>query len=191
MAAQPPGLRLEPLWPDWTPAGWLAGTPELMWHNGNWSTSVLLYYRAGEAESIASSERGQWVLHLECRAPSEHEGEDEVMVWFGPFGSPAAVVRIGRDGGVSARPVGRHSEEVPVRGAHVARLPERWVAQVPVPDRFIKPGGEMLIGLVRTDGRGARTTWPRPMLPWQQEPGRLIVDTRAWGEIVESEREGR
>jgi hypothetical protein len=35
--------------------------------------------------------------------------------------------------------------------------------------------------VVRVDGRGRRSAWPRPMLPWQDEPGRAALDTRAWG----------
>jgi len=31
------------------------------------------------------------------------------------------------------------------------------------------------------DSRGLRTSWPRPMMPDQPEPGRVIADLTAWG----------
>jgi hypothetical protein len=40
------------------------------------------------------------------------------------------------------------------------------------------------IGIERVDARGRRFAWPEPMLPWQIEPARVIIDLGAWDELA-------
>jgi len=51
---------------------------------------------------------------------------------------------------------------------------------LPLPPDAIEPGGRLRVGLTRTDATGRRTAWPRRLLPWDSEPGRLAVDLNAW-----------
>ena len=63
----------------------------------------------------------------------------------------------------------------------VSRQGGKWVANVPIPARCVEKDGTLRIAIERTDSRGRRTSWPRPMLPWDSEPGRVALDTKAWG----------
>jgi hypothetical protein len=192
LPVSPPGLRLEPFTSDWTMAGWLGGAPEASMRIAPaWSTSVLLHYRAAEGADGSAGAAGSWALHLECRDPHPGDGDDEVWVWIGPLGAPGAAIRITRDGTVMDTLGVRSGRTAGIGGATVLRFADRWIAHVPIDSRLIDPSGHLLVGLVRTDARGVRSSWPRPMLPWQVEPGRLTVDTRAWGEIRPVEAVGR
>jgi hypothetical protein len=184
----PPGMRLEPLIPDWTLEGWLAGAPDAAMRTAPaWSTRALLYYRASEQSPGGAVAGGAWTLYLECSAPERDEQSDEVTIWIGPFGSPVSVLRITRDGDVIDTLAAGNGRMAATAGATVVQLPDRWIASVPIDSQLIDPAGELLIGLVRIDSRGVRSAWPRPMLPWQREPGRLTIDTKAWGDIVPPE----
>jgi hypothetical protein len=175
----PPGLRLEPLTGDWTLPALLSGAPlSSMRIAAAWSTTALLHYRAPE-ESAGDDPAGTWVLHLECRG--EPVGSEEVVLWLGPFGAPRGILRITPDGVSDALTRGNARQSF--AGATFSRRPDRWVAQVPIPASMIDSTSELRIALVRTDGRGVRSTWPRPMLPWQEEPGRLSIDTATWGDV--------
>jgi hypothetical protein len=179
LRAVPPGLRLEPLNADWTLDGWLSGVPlPEMRVAPAWSTSALLHYRAGSASAAGGP--GSWCMFIECR--SVRAAGEELLVWLGPTGSAAAVLRVTPEGATNlgSRGTGR---QVPVAGASVTRLPDRWIAHVPIPSHVIEPSGELRIGITRTDARGVRSAWPRPLLPWQSEPGRLLIDTGAWGDL--------
>lgn len=186
----PPGLRLDPLLADWTLAGWLNGAADgAMRVPAAWSTAILLHHRPAEATAVenANPKRGTWLLHIECRAPADAHGEDTVDVWLGPLGSPSAVLHISADRPVTDLLGNRSGRSGVVDGVTITRLSDRWIAQVPIAGHLVEPQGELLIGVVRTDGRGLRSAWPRPMLPWQREPGRLAVDTTAWGHVGPTE----
>lgn len=57
----------------------------------------------------------------------------------------------------------------------VVRTSDRWSFRLPIPAECIEPSGEIRLGITRTDLAGTRAAWPRPMLPWQDEPGRLSL----------------
>ncbi|MBL9032532.1 MAG: hypothetical protein JNM80_12605 [Phycisphaerae bacterium] len=161
--AAPPGLRLGPLLADWTMRTWMGGVapPE---PSADWAGLGLLQ-KSGD---------GSWTLFLEFRGPARTEPEG-ARVWLGPRERPVAVFRVSSTG-LATEEVGRGSTE----GVQVSREPDRWTVRLTIPAGTIEPDGIVRIGLERTDGRGVRSAWPRPMLPWQVEPGRVAVDLSAW-----------
>ena len=183
LPARPPGLRFEPLFSDWTMVGWLTGEPDAgMVPAPEWAAAALLYRNDTAAQDGTIGLR--WMLMVECRTAQGASPENEsIRVWLGPYGSPTAVLKATATGVV----VDERAPDSGLRGdmnaASIAELPEKWVAQIPIPARAIEPDGTLRIGLERTDSRARRTAWPRPMLPWQSEPGRVAVDTTTWGDL--------
>lgn len=176
LPAAPPGLRIEPLLGDWTMPAWLRGIPDPgMVPTNQWAAAGLVHRRPSEQGGSA------WWLYLECRAPDDpalRDSLETLRVYMGPSGSPSAILRISSDG--SAIDEAAQGRGGPIPGASITRQPGRWVAQVPIPTHAIEPDGALRLGLSRLDSRGRRTAWPRPMLPWQAEPGRAAIDTSAW-----------
>lgn len=176
---QPPGLTLGPLSPDFTLDTWLAaashGSPA---SDSAWATVGMLYRRGAD-----------WTLYVECAHPETSTAaseEDTVRVWLGPTARPALVIRVGESGYAHVEqtraPDGQADD--PSAGVVVSDRSERkWVCQIPVPAWVIDQGGILRLGIERTDARGARSAFPRPLLPWQTEPARLAIDTRAWGAV--------
>jgi len=166
--------------------------------DAEWATAVLLH-QPGEGERAAAPGRPgeivpaearlpppagpKWWLYIECRTPPTPAGglapDESVRIWLGPTGRPRAVIRASRDGSVRDEATGSA-----VADTTVVRKPDRWVCQLPVPDACLEADGTLRIAFERTDSRGVRRAWPRPMLPWQTEPGRAAVDTAAWGTLA-------
>ncbi|MEM7622954.1 MAG: hypothetical protein AAF235_07090, partial [Planctomycetota bacterium] len=63
------------------------------------------------------------------------------------------------------------------------REPDRWTADIAIPDWAIEDDGTLILGITRTMQDGTRAAWPRPMLPWQREPGRIRIDLDAWNDL--------
>ncbi|MCC6660507.1 MAG: hypothetical protein IT437_06430 [Phycisphaerales bacterium] len=170
LTAGPPGLRLGPLLPDWSMPGWVAGVyrPAPPVGDAAWATSALLT-REGQDEP-------RWVLLVECRTTDP--APEILRFWFGPFGTPVTTVRIAGAGTVTEE--GRTGIDA---GVIVRRDKDRWSAAVAIPASCIDGDGRIVLGLERTDARGRHTAWPRPMLPWQFEPGRVLIDTGGWGDL--------
>jgi hypothetical protein len=181
-AVRPPGLRIEPLWYDWTMLAWTGGSPVAdMAPASEWATAALLY--RDDARS-APGEAARWMLMVECRIPEGQSPQQEsVRIWLGPFGSPSSVLKAAASGMI----IDERSPDQGTRGqfsaATVARLSGRWIAHIPIPPGAVEPDGTLRIALERLEATGRRCAWPRPMLPWQSEPGRIVVDTSTWGDI--------
>lgn len=179
---RPPGRRLDPFFADWGLPEWLAGRPEALAvpSGADWSTAALLLREAGSNGSES------WVLHVECRAAAAPRagGDEVVRVWIGPFERARHVLRVtlGKDAvDLGARGTGEGRR---LDGVTVVRLDDRWVCRVPLPDGSLELDGTLMMGLERMDARGVHSAWPRPMLPWQFEPGRLALDAGAWDRLV-------
>lgn len=180
----PPGLRMAPFVGDWTMGALLAGAPDRTMAIGPaWAGAGMLQTRADSAEA---GEHGPWWLYLECKSPpgragSPPPGEETVRIWLGPPGHAFSILRISSIGAVVDERAIEQTGDGAVRGATVSREPDRWVCQVPIPMGVIEEDGTIRIAMERVDALGRRSAWPRPMMPWQTEPGRVRVDTRAWG----------
>lgn len=174
--AHPPGIRIEPLRREWTLEPWLEGTTGIPADEA-WSAAGLLYLDSSPAPDGSPGDR--WTLFIECRSPAIGR-EETIRVWLGAYGAPSAVLKIGSSGSVMDEIAPKQGLEPTVRGGSITRQGDTWSARIPLPARCIEEGGTLRVGIERTDGRGRRTSWPRPMLPWQGEPGRIAVDTAAW-----------
>jgi len=182
LAALPPGLRCGPLLHDWTLAAWVAGREDAGAMPAADSLTVAMLQRG--PGSGATGDDGAWTLYVECMATGRDEGSDAVRVWLGPYGAPKAVLRVGSDGSLvdelSAWSSEEHGGGVVERVA-VTRGPDRWTVALPIAARCVEDGGRLRLAIERFTGEeGRRTAWPRRMLPWQAEPGRVVVDLSAW-----------
>jgi len=193
VAASPPGLALGPFLPDWTMPAWLRSQAEPA--RAEWATAALLHRPApapGDAPTPPRSRR--WELLVECRlVPGVGSATREgVRVYVGPASAPIAVVHIDGAGDVvRERPPGDVVREEFQRDGlapateriAVTRGVDRWSFRVPLPPDAVERNGLLRLGITRTDALGRRQAWPRPMLPWQGEPGRAAIDTDAWTEL--------
>ena len=190
--ARPPGIRIEPFRREWRLDTWLeggTGTPV----DDAWSAAGLLYLDTLPQAPADGAAADRWAIFLECRSPAIGR-EETIRVWLGAYGAPAAVLKIGSTGSVIDELATKQGLEPLVRGVSIIRQGDTWSARVPIPARCIEKDGTLRLGIERTDGRGRRSSWPRPLLPWQAEPGRIAVDTAAWGAAPgtpEANRAGR
>jgi hypothetical protein len=173
LKAEPPGLRLGPLLPDWSMPGWASGLYQAapFAAQAEWGASALLMRDEG----------GQWALLVECR--TSDPAPETVRVWVGAFGASRTTLRVAGAGTVTEDgSTGMDS------GVVVRRGQDRWSARILIPASCIEDSGRLVLGLERTDALGRHTAWPRPMLPWQFEPGRAIIDTSGWGGLTSGSR---
>lgn len=152
MSASPPGLTLGPLIPQWTMLGWLNGNAGQS--DADWATAGLLR---------RSEDGSAWEVYVECRVAAD-AGQlvgDTVRVFWGSETSPDHVIEL----------------KAPMRDE--ARN-DRWSASVLLPSRAIDADGMLRLSLERTDARGARSSWPRTVMPGDAEPPRAIITLDAW-----------
>jgi hypothetical protein len=161
--ASPPGMLISPFYRDWTLATFRRQQQSAV---------------GGLAGSLmpASGAGGGWTLYFECRVEPGAEVEPErLRVWAGPTGAPVVAVEVAPDG--STRPAAPASSTATTA---VSRVPGGWCATVTLPPAAIDASGVLRIGVEHVASSGLRSCWPRPMLPWQTEPGRWAIDTTAW-----------
>lgn len=197
LPARPPGFRVGPFLTDWMLPRWLAGAaepvaPEPAPDAADWSAAAVLMptqAALAEAGAVSGPDATRWSLFLECRSgPSGTPGPAEVVrVWLGPFGRASRVLRVTSAGEVTTEGAGRSG----VGGVGssrpdvtVIRREDRWIALISIPDGCVEPSGVLRLGVERTDARGRHSAWPRPMLPWQFEPGRAAIDLSAWDGVT-------
>ncbi|HRQ74121.1 MAG TPA: hypothetical protein PLU35_13935, partial [Phycisphaerales bacterium] len=185
LIALPPGLRCGPLLHDWTLAAWITGREDAGAMPAPEALTVAMLQRGAAGGGTTGT--GEWTLYVECMAKGGDDGPDAVRVWLGPYGAPKAVLRISSDGALvdelSAWSGDGAGGGVAGSEGHVSvtRSRDRWTVAVPVPARCIEGGGRVRLAIERFTGEeGRRTAWPRRMLPWQAEPGRVVVDLSAW-----------
>lgn len=161
LAVVPPGATLGPARQDLTLAIWRTSAEQL----GN--TAVLI-----EPLPRGRSRVRTWRAVVECAGPTGPD--DRLDLWLGPP-DRAVLVRVFADG----RAVGARGG--PLRGITVVRESDRWIASVPIPPEVIEPGRGLRIGYLRDRGAaGVREAWPAALLPWEEQPGRALVDLSAW-----------
>lgn len=102
-------------------------------------------------------------------------------------GSAPGRVRLG-SGSSSQSPPNDAAPSVAASSATLISPAARgWCAWITLPPGCIEADpanprseGILRIGLEYTDARARRSAFPRPMTPWQNEPGRLRLDLGAW-----------
>lgn len=168
-AAAPPGVLIGPFFRDWT----LDSFRSQQMRTAPGVAGSLLP-AAGTTEGGAP---GDWMLYLECRTDRGQEVEPErLRVWAGPSGTPLIAIDIQPDGTVT--PIGPRDGVKPT--VAVSRIPGGWCASVTLPSSAVDGAGTLRLGVERITSDGMRSSWPRPMLPWQSEPGRAAIDAAAW-----------
>lgn len=185
----PPGFALGPLRAAWTLEAWSAmDDGEAVEVARDRSAAVMLARGpVFEAPSTVvgpaprASGRQAWTLYVEARSAGDGTADDFVELWFGPHAMPSAVLRIYSDGRVVDTLAQENAGDLSVK---IVRLADRWVARLPVPTGAIEAGPMLRLGVLREDGCGSRSSWPRRMLPGQTEPGRVAVRLDAWDEYA-------
>lgn len=185
LPVSPPGMLIGPMLRDWTLDSWRAGTPV--------SDPVA-------AALLLRDAQGRWCLLVEGIAPASALSGERVRVFFGPRSSPVAIIAV--RSGVDAVDELRAQRLETTLGQEPVTAPNspgeqaaaesgliRWQATVVLPDAAMSERS-VAIGVVheRTlpPERGVTATmlerwaWPRPMMPMQSEPGRVLVDLSAW-----------
>lgn len=167
VAARPPGVALGPFHADLTLGDLSGGTSRTLTGDGPHRIAALLRRSSVEDES--------WSLFVECVGVPDAV----VRVYLGPTGSPHAVYRVTRSGEMQdeLRP-----RDPPVTIPSVASA-ARWSCQVPIADGTIESDGCLLIAVTLESPALGRVTFPRPMLPWQEAPGRIAIDTTTWDDL--------
>ena len=84
--------------------------------------------------------------------------------------------------GVATIDAGAGSEALRV---DFARTGSGWTAIVGLPEWLTRGRRSLEVGVVRTDPRGVRTAWPRPMMAGQREVPRLRIDLTRWSSLGE------
>lgn len=157
----PPGATLGPARADLTLATWRTGSER------TGATAVLI-----DPMPRGLSRVRTWRAIIECAGPSGPD--DRVDLWLGPP-ERSTLVRVFADGrAVDARGGA-------LRGITVVRERDRWVASVPIPPQAIEPGRGLRVGYLRDRGSaGGREAWPVALMPWDEQPGRALIDLSAW-----------
>jgi hypothetical protein len=184
--AEPPGPVLGPFQEDLTMSAWVeaAAATRPVTKPAAPRTVARLERREPPGRGSPFSSNALWTLVIECAAAPRAEREgDHVDLWFGPRGSARSVVRVHHDGRLTAE----RGPALDASWTPIPAEPDRWLAIVPLPEGVIDADGRLMLGMTRTEPEGRRSAWPRPMLPWQREPGRISIDTSGWTRI-ESDR---
>lgn len=193
-AAQPPGVRIAPMYESWTLVSWLSGRP--IPAPDHLTTAAILRRRPDAT----------WELYLECRTPASGvPAGDEVRIWLGGTNQERTVLRIDPSGFLSEGPEHAHpgepqhteiarlgaprrpenmppdeTSEMAQRPIVVTHLADRWMTSVPIPPSAIEPTDWLRLAIERRTAAGERLTWPRPRLPWSDSPGARLIDLSAW-----------
>ncbi|MEL7472210.1 MAG: hypothetical protein AAGK04_02750 [Planctomycetota bacterium] len=175
--AAPPGWRLAGFHRDWTLDACLRGEIRSLAPAAGRETAALVYRDTDTP--FSEDPRDGWWLYVECQRRPRDDEDERVRVWFGPMGLELGAIEVRADGRVG-RPDGAKS--ITAWDASRVRVEQRdsqWTATIPIPPVLIGDDGTLFLGVERI-GAGERQAWPRPMLPWQTEPGRAAGDLSRW-----------
>jgi hypothetical protein len=168
----PPGLPVGPFLSDEQMDTWLGLRP-IVAGNAALASGLL-------AARVEPDGRARWTLFLRTDGDADR-GVESFRVWLGPRGMGRGVVTVSSDGGLDLhrfRGSGDTLGEPTLLGLSGDRSGR--TLEVVLPEGSLEPDGTMHIGIECVYATGERGAWPRPMLPWQLEPARRVIDTRAW-----------
>ncbi|MBO6512688.1 MAG: hypothetical protein JJ974_01830 [Phycisphaerales bacterium] len=174
--AEPPGVLVGPLLTDWTlqafstrrsALGALPPDPQRV---------------AGMVHRIAPLDepdhRVGWRLYLECAVDDSASAEEtSIGIWIGPMNATRIAWSISRSLGLVE--MRSDADLNPDPTYSFVEDGDRWIIELDIPPRAINEDGFLILGLTREDA-SSRSSWPRRMMPWQEEPGRFVIDTTAW-----------
>lgn len=190
---RPPGMDIGPLLSDWTQQTFLAAAMDET-SRGEMQISGSVKGFGGRLKPAddqgGAAGPGRWMIMFEIARPEGggansalREDRSELVLSFGPRGGTASqTLRVLADGSLYEV---RNGQAMAAGNATMKRSGDRTFYWVPVPSAAIEAGKVLRLGLVRIDERGRRSAWPRPMLPWQTEPGRIAVDLSSWSPVRE------
>ncbi len=189
---RPPGMDIGPLLSDWTQQTFLAAAMDET-SRGEMQISSSVSGFGGRLKPAddqgGAAGPGRWLIMFEIVRPTggsdgaKKEDRSELVLSFGPRGGTASQsLRVLADGSLFEV---RNGQAMAAGNATMKRSGDRTFYWVPVPSAAIEAGKVLRVGLVRIDEKGRRSAWPRPMLPWQTEPGRIAVDLSSWSPVKE------
>ena len=179
---QPPGLAIGPLVPDWTMTELAASSEASLLQRTRSDIRVTLTFRAEAIAGSGPDDPSGWTLLMASAEP--RCSQELLAVYLGTRAEPTGLVVVGPDGANRSSGFGAAAQ------LKVARLASGWACEIILPRGVIDARGRLWIGLTFQDALRGRLSWPRPQLPWQPEPGRVVVDTNTWG-MLESPLRGR
>ncbi|MFK7759233.1 MAG: hypothetical protein AB8C13_04720 [Phycisphaerales bacterium] len=118
-----------------------------------------------------------WRLYLECAINPASPHDTTIGISIGPMGLTRASWIISRQLGLLEMRTDANIIQDPTYTSTIED--DRWVIELDLPSQAITDEGYLIIGLERTD-HNAHSSWPRRMMPWQDEPGRFVIDTTGW-----------
>lgn len=189
---QPPGLMIGQSYTDWSLQRWLdaASSPDPMRATTDAiSTSV----RARVFRTTPPGRPPQWRVYVQARTPVGARADGDrvasVTIFLGPFHAPTAVIRLepGTEPRIVRGTILQQSTDKPADGSLVA-TEQGWSASVLIPEESIEPTGLVRLAIVHQTRAGTRSSWPRPLLPWQTEPARVALDLTEWDGFPEQTR---
>jgi hypothetical protein len=195
LLVRPPGFDVPQLAADWSLASLSRGSPDLPQPDDDstfpvgvtYTTNARLFFDDSAINLDPTQPKGKWMLFIQCRqGAGELNTDDRVTIHLGPAFADLATLTLTPRGiltdlsakGRSTPPMTLNTVLTPADPAR--QTPAQWTAWVPLPSGAVESSGLLRIAITRTDPRGVRSTFPRPMLPWQIQPGRLPLDTTSW-----------
>ncbi|MEM9083074.1 MAG: hypothetical protein AAGB34_05705, partial [Planctomycetota bacterium] len=153
----PAGLTVPRLWLPWSLHHFLDG--EKVAEPPGYRTALRIF-RAAE---------GTWRLYIECEVPEGTERRDDVVhVYLGEQGTRQPI-RVDATGVATdwVDPSRRY------RLPGFERSETRWSAIIDLPTEAESEDGSILFAVEHLRANDTVASWPRPMLPGQNEPGRV------------------
>jgi hypothetical protein len=193
-------MAVGPLLRDYTMKLWQIGnapTEEFL-PRGEWATGALLHRPPPDPTAPPSAvESRRWELLVECRMAPGTRGEqlqrEAVRLYFGPSDRPIAALKVDLNGTITSElptdPLMPPEMKAPPGRTDITRGADRWSFRISLPPGAVERDGTVRLGLTRVDSFGRRSAWPRPMLPWQTEPGRAALDIGAWARATDGSSE--
>ncbi|MDP1662586.1 MAG: hypothetical protein Q8L55_11795 [Phycisphaerales bacterium] len=178
VAASPPGVLIGPFFADWTLRSFRDQQPR---RTDGIAGSLVPSAGAGGVSGGAGTPAAGWTLYLECRGALGDDVDGErLRVWVGPSAAPTVAIDVSPLEAASVRDVDVRVDSAPSVPVVIGRIAGGWCATVSLPATAVDSSGLLRIAVEHLNSAGMRSSWPRPMLPWQPEPGRLAIDAAAW-----------
>ena len=173
--ASPPGVLIGPALNDWTLHAFgtqqssLGALPDPPYRVAG------LVHRVADIDEL--DPRAGWRVYLECAIDPKSSIDTNIQIWIGPMNSSRVAWTISRKLGLVEL---RSDADINIEPIFTSTTDgDRWILEIDLPPQAISNDGFLVIGLEREDGN-RHSSWPRRMMPWQDEPGRFAIDITGW-----------